>query len=74
MLIKVKVIPGSKKTEIIKKKENEFLITIKEKPEKGRANKEIFIVLADYFNLSRSRIRLIKGFKKRNKIYEIIDL
>ena len=71
MLIKVKVFPNSKKEEIIKKSEDSFEVKIKEKPEKGKANKEVLKVLSLYFKVPESRIRLIKGFKKRNKIFEI---
>jgi len=73
MLIKIKVFPNSKKEEVIKKSEDSFEVKIKEKPEKGRANREVVRVLSSYFKISESKIRLIKGFKKRNKIFEIID-
>jgi len=71
MLIKVKVFPNSKKEEIIKKSEDSFEIKVKEKPEKGRANREVVRILSFYFKIPESRIRLIRGFKKRNKIFEI---
>ena len=71
MLIKVKVFPNSKREEIIKKSENSFEVKIKEKPEKGKANREVVRILGFYFKIPESRIRLIRGFKKRNKIFEI---
>jgi len=71
MLIKVKVFPSSKREEVIKKSEDSFEVKIKEKPEKGRANREVVRVLSSYFKISESKIRLIKGFKKRSKIFEI---
>jgi len=71
MLIKVKVFPNSKRQEIIKKSEDSFEIRVKEKPEKGRANREVLKVLGSYFKIPESKIRLIRGFKKRNKIFEI---
>jgi len=71
MLIKVKVFPNSKREEVIKKSEDSFEVKIKEKPEKGRANREVVRVFSSYFKISESKIRLIKGFKKRNKIFEI---
>ena len=71
MLIKVKVFPNSKKEEIIKKSEDSFEVKVKEKPEKGRANKEVVRVLSCYFKIPESKIKLIKGFKKRNKIFEV---
>ena len=71
MLIKVKVFPNSKKDEIVKKKDDEFGVRVKEKAEKGRANRAVIKVLANYFKIDESRIRLVKGFKERNKIFEI---
>lgn len=72
MLIKVKVLPESKKVEIIKKAEDRFEIKIKAKPEKGLANKEVMKVLSEYFKTPETKIRLIKGHTQRNKIFEIL--
>jgi len=74
MLIKVKVFPNSKKEEVIKKSEDSFEVKVKAKPEKGMANKEVVKLLSVYFKIPESKIRLIKGFKERNKIFEIKDL
>ncbi len=71
MFIKVKVFPNSKKEEIIKKGSDRFEVKVKEKPIEGKANEKVFEILSDYFNVSRSKIKLIKGFKGRNKIFEI---
>ena len=71
MLIKVKVFPNSKKEEIIKKSEDSFEIRVKEKPEKGKANREVVRILSSYFKIPESKIRLVRGFKERNKIFEI---
>ena len=71
MLIKVKVFPNSKKEEIIKKAEDSFEVKVKGKAIEGRANKEAVRALAFYFKIPESKIRLIKGFKQRNKIFAI---
>jgi len=73
MLIKVKVFPNSKREEVIKKSEDSFEVKVKEKPEKGRANRGVVRVLGSYFKIPESKIRLIKGFKQRNKIFEIVN-
>jgi uncharacterized protein YggU (UPF0235/DUF167 family) len=41
LLIKVKVFAGCKKEEIIKKKDDEFEIRVKEKSKQGRVNKAV---------------------------------
>jgi len=71
MLIKAKVFPNSKKTEIIKKSEDSYEIRVKEKPVRGEANRAVISVLTSFLKISESKIRLIKGFKGRNKIFEI---
>jgi len=71
MLVKVKVFPNSKKEEIIKKREDEFEVKVKEKPVKGLANRAVVDVLSLYFKIPASKVRLVKGFGQRNKIFEI---
>lgn len=71
MLIKARVFPESNKQEIIQKSEHRFEIKVKEKPIKGRANKQAIQLLAFYFKVSESKVRLIKGFKQKNKIFKI---
>ncbi len=71
MLIKVKVSPNSKEEKIIKRSEDSFEIKVKAKPIKGQANKEAVQVLAFYFKIPKSKVKLIKGAKKQNKIFEI---
>ena len=71
MLIRVKVFPNSKKEEIIKKSEDSYEIKIKEKPIKGKANKAVLEALISFFKIPKSKIRLVKGAKKRNKLFKI---
>ena len=74
MLIKVRVFPNSKKEEIIKKLEDSFEVKVKEKPIMGMANRAVIKSLAFYFKLPESKIRLMKGFKEKNKIFEITKI
>ncbi|MCK9393719.1 MAG: DUF167 domain-containing protein [Candidatus Paceibacterota bacterium] len=73
MLIKVKVFPSSKVESIVKKKEDSFEVCVRELPIEGMASQRVIQVLVDYFRIERSKIRLIKGAKKRNKIFEILN-
>lgn len=71
MLIRVKAFPDAEEEGFVKKAENNYEITVKEKPVHGLANKAIIRVLADIFGVPAEKIRLIKGFKERSKIFEI---
>lgn len=73
MLIKVKVVPEADEVEVVKKAEDEFKVKVKEKPERGEANKAVVRVLAGYLDLHQSDIRLVKGGKRTNKIFKIPD-
>jgi hypothetical protein len=44
---------------------------VKEPPIRGKANRAIINVLADYFNVSVSQVVLLSGFSSREKIFNI---
>jgi uncharacterized protein len=71
MLIKVKVFPEEKEEQIVKKSEDSFDVKVKEKPKMGKANEAVTSLLAYYFEIPRGKVRLIKGARERNKIFEI---
>jgi len=71
MLIKVKVFPEAGKESIERTKEDSFEIYVKERPVMGLANKAVIRVLSFYFKKPEEYIRLIRGFRERNKIFEI---
>lgn len=49
-----------------------YELYLKSSPIEGRANKEIINLLADYFDVPKSLIKISKGLKSKNKIIEII--
>lgn len=66
--IKVRVIASAKRNQV--KKENDiFHISVKEKTQEGRANKEVRRLLAETLNCKESQLRLIKGHKTPSKTY-----
>lgn len=71
MLIKVKVFPSSKKEEILETGEKSFEIRVRARPVRGEANTATMKILADYFKVPLSKIKLIKGFRERNKFFEV---
>ena len=71
MLLEVKVITGASKNEVIKLSNNSFRVKITTSPQKGKANKALIKLLADYFNISKSLIKIKSGEKSKNKIIKI---
>ncbi|MEM1514351.1 MAG: DUF167 domain-containing protein [Candidatus Thermoplasmatota archaeon] len=71
MIVKIKVIPTAGKNEIIQ--EGEILkVKVSSPPSKGKANKEVIELLADFFGVKKNCIRIIKGANSREKIIEIL--
>ncbi|UCC11483.1 MAG: DUF167 domain-containing protein [candidate division WOR-3 bacterium] len=71
MLIKVTVIPGTKKNSIALVAPDHYRVRVKAPPVKGQANKELISLLADYFNTTASSIVIKRGLHSRNKLIEI---
>lgn len=73
MKIFVKVKPEAKQEKVEEIDDTNFKVWVKEPPEKGRANRAVLKVLADYLNTSQSNVRIISGNTSRNKVIEIIE-
>lgn len=71
ILIKVKVFPEADENLVIKKSDDSYVVKVKEKREKGLANQRVKSLLALYFMIQPNKVRLVKGGKKQNKIFEI---
>lgn len=69
--IAIKITPNAKKEEIIKEGENHFKIKVRALAMEGKANEAMIKLLAEYFDVPKSRIRIDKGALSRNKIVEI---
>lgn len=71
MLVKVRVTPNAKEVKVTKTAEDSLEVRVDEKAVDDRANKRLREILADHFNVSKSKITLVKGATSRNKIVEI---
>jgi len=70
--IQVKVKPGSKNEEVTQKGDT-LIVTTKEPPKEGRANRQVIKLLAKHFKVPQNQVKLISGFKKRDKVVEIVQ-
>lgn len=50
---------------------DEISVSIKSKPERGKANRELVKRLADHFGVSESSISILSGLASRKKLVEI---
>ncbi len=71
MLISVKVIPNARRVEVKELSEGNYKVYLTAKAQKGSANKQLLEVLAEFFRTPKSRIKIIKGEKDRNKVVQI---
>lgn len=72
MKILVKAKPQAYEEKVEKIDDTHFVVHVKEPPVNGLANKGIAKVLAEYFKVSQSRVKVVKGFTSKQKVVEII--
>jgi uncharacterized protein (TIGR00251 family) len=71
MRVRVKAKPKSKKEGVKKLAEDFFEVRVNAPPEKGRANARIAELLAEYFGVPKSNVKLIRGETSKEKLFEI---
>jgi uncharacterized protein (TIGR00251 family) len=71
MIIKVRVIPNSKRNEVVSRVGSILRVKIAAPTVEGETNEELCEFLADFFDVKRSMIFLRKGERGREKTIEI---
>ncbi len=71
MLIRVHVTPNAKEPGVTKVGDGSFEVKVNEKAMDGRANKRLVEILSEHFGVSKSRIRIVRGAKSREKVLEV---
>ena len=70
MKIQVKVKPNFRTEELIQEGES-FIVKVKEPPKEGKANQAVIKLLAEHFGVPQSRVRILSGFRSKNKVIEV---
>lgn len=66
--------PNSKhREEVVQNEDGSLTIFTKSPAVEGRANKAALQLLADYYNVSKTKVRLVRGGTSKYKIFEILD-
>lgn len=71
MRIKVKAKPQAHEEKVLKIDQDIFVVAVKEPPVYGKANAAIEKALANYFDVSKSRVHVVSGHSSKQKIVEI---
>ncbi|MFH0838693.1 MAG: DUF167 domain-containing protein [Candidatus Omnitrophota bacterium] len=70
MLVTIKVIANAKKN-ALKEESGRIKVYVAAPPVKGKANKLLFEILADYFNVNKNKISIIKGEYSSTKVVQV---
>jgi len=66
--MKVKVFPAAGEDKVVQKSDDSFEVWTKAKPIQGQANRAVVGALEKYLS---KKVKIVKGFRERNKIVEI---
>ena len=72
MKIQVKVKPNSK-TEELSQEGDIFIVKVREPPKEGKANQAVIKLLAKHFGVPQSQVRILSGFRSKDKLVEVED-
>jgi len=68
--IRIRVHPRSSRDEVVKK-DDDYIVRVKALPREGKANEAVIKLLAEYFGVPKSSVRITSGLSGRNKIVDI---
>ena len=72
MRIQVKVKPNSRNEEVSQEGDS-FIVKVKEPAKEGKANQAVIKLLAKRFGIPKSQVRMLSGFKSKNKVVEVVE-
>ena len=72
MRIEVKVKPNSK-TEEVSQEGGGFTVKVRQSPKEGQANQAVIRLLAQHFGVPQSQVKILSGFRTKNKIIEVAE-
>lgn len=68
MIVTVK--PGSK-IDSVEKFGNEYIVRVRARAVNGKANEAVIRLIAEYFDVPKTRVRIVRGAMIRHKMLEI---
>jgi uncharacterized protein len=72
MKISIRVIPRASKNKIEKISGNVYKVWVTSAPVEGEANRKIIKVIAQYFDVPKSFVKILRGGNSSRKVIEII--
>ena len=72
MKINIKVKPNSKQEKVEKAGDSGLILWLRAPAKEGKANDAVVKLLSGYFEVAKSRIRIVHGLSNRSKVVEIL--
>lgn len=69
--LRVKVVPGASKNQLVSVDGDAIKIKIHAQPEKGKANEELVSFLADLLSVRKSAVSVVQGTTSRTKLVAV---
>jgi len=66
--IHVKVKAGAGEESFVKKREDSFKISVKEKAQRNLANARVLELIAEHFKVPKNKVRIINGHRHPSKL------
>jgi uncharacterized protein (TIGR00251 family) len=67
------VVPKAAKNEVIKHSDNRLKVKVTAPANEGKANQAVISELARFFGVSKSRVIILSGEKRKRKIVGVLD-
>ena len=71
MRVKVRVTANSKEARVTRMDESSYEVRVDENAVGGKANRRLVEILADHFQVPKSKITIVRGAKSREKVVEV---
>ncbi len=71
MYIKLKVLAGARKETVVRKSEDHFDVSVREKAERNLANRRVVALMAGHFKVPAGKVRIVSGHQSPGKILSV---
>jgi uncharacterized protein (TIGR00251 family) len=73
-LLKIRVQPGSSRNEVAGKRDGAVVVRVTAPPAEGKANKAACKLLADFCGIPQSRVEIVRGELRRDKVVRLVGV
>ena len=71
MKIQITVKPNARRPAVERLPDGSYRVAVNAPPVEGRANQAVIELIADYFNVPKSSVTLLRGMRGKKKVVEV---